>query len=599
MRTVQLDPTNREIVALGTEDLSRSTDGGVSGFKILGVGTLHVDHHAFAFSPANHDTLLDGNDGGIFQGSTNFSNGGVNPTWTSLNSNLANVEFYGGTIDAGAPNDNTVRHDVALAVDNQSPATVLVTWWEGFNNGPETIYSRRLRIAGGSVTFLDTGAIQVNQPVLQLKGDSVAGAAANTPIRSRPKAPGWRFILRAAAVVAVGIGIMLWPRSNHGYGIAFWLWAGGVVTYPLSFQGGRPVLPRPRRSVQLTLLGVLVLAAALRLVAIEDVPALIHIDEILPAAEALHIVEGNAPNVFSSVGWFTTPNLAFAFPALTMEVTHHDWLFAARLTSAIMGTVGILFLFLLGRRLFGDRVALIASFLMAVSFWHIHDSRTAFSYVQASFCTALVLYLLVRARQDRSRATLAVAGIALGLALECYFPTRILLLVCPLFWLNGGSRDPVRTTTADVATFGLGALLVLTPLLNSVPWRVIAGHSQQVWLIHASEHFERTYHVVGLPAVFFRNLKESAAMFTEWANPCVWHQTPAGLLDMGTLVALILGVLAAILRADAHALLLVAWAALTFVLGVAFTDAPRAAYRLAAAIRRWFSSPPTVWNACY
>jgi hypothetical protein len=402
--------------------------------------------------------------------------------------------------------------------------------------------------------------------------------------------PGWRLSLRVAALLAVSVGITLWPRSNQGYGVAFWLWACGVVTYALSFQPVRSTVPPPRAIVQVGLFGVLTLAAALRLVAITDIPALIHIDEILPGIEALHIVQGKAPNVFSSVGWFTTPNLAFTFPALVMQVTRHDLLYAARLTSAIMGTAGILCVFLLARRLFGDRVALSASFLMAVSFWHLHDSRTAFSYVQSSFCTALVVYLLVRARQDRSRAAFAIAGVSLGLALECYFPVRILLLVCPLFLLHGVSRDSMRTTAADVAAFGVGALLVFAPLLISVPWSVVAGHSQQVLLTHAPtlQELERSYQVVGLPAVFLRNLKEGAAMFTEWANPCVWHQTPAGLLDMATLGALIIGVLAAVLQGDGEALLLVAWAALTFVLGVAFSSAPRAAYRLAGAMPALF-----------
>ncbi|HEX7408419.1 MAG TPA: hypothetical protein VF515_12315 [Candidatus Binatia bacterium] len=117
MRSVQIDPANRNVVVLGAEDLSRSTDGGTSGFKILGVGTLHVDHHAFAFDPANHNVLFDGNDGGIWKSSPDFSNGSVNPAWSSLNTNLANAEFYGGTIDTlnpgtsggGTQDDGTLR----------------------------------------------------------------------------------------------------------------------------------------------------------------------------------------------------------------------------------------------------------------------------------------------------------------------------------------------------------------------------------------------------------------------------------------------------------------------------------------------------------
>ena len=69
---------------------------------------------------------------------------------------------------------------------------------------------------------------------------------------------------------------------------------------------------------------------------------------------------------------------------------------------------------------------------------------------------------------------------------------------------------------------------------------------------------------------------------------CVLNRSPAGLLDVGTLVALIIGVLVALLEGDLPALLLVAWASLTFVFGVAFGDWPRASYRLAAAMPALF-----------
>jgi hypothetical protein len=400
----------------------------------------------------------------------------------------------------------------------------------------------------------------------------------------------WRFVLRVGAAVALVLAIELWPPTNSGYGVAFWLWVCAVVAYALSFERARRTSALPPRMVQVVLVGILILAAVLRLVLIKRFPAEIHIDEILPGIEALNIVQGKAPNVFSSVGWFTTPNLTFAFPALAMEIASHDLLRAARLTSAVMGVAGILALYLLARRLLEDRVALIASFLMAVSFWHMHDSRTAFSYIQSSFCAALVMYLVVRARQYRSRATLALAGIALGFALECYFPVRILLLVCPLFWLPALLRQPARTTLADAATFVTGTLLALTPLLFNVRWSVIVGHSQQVLITNPAvlNELERRYGVVGLLAVFLCNLRETAAMFTAWADPSVWHRTPAGLLDAGTLGALVVGVLAALVGRTDDAPLLVAWAVLSFILGVALTSAPRAAYRMAAAMPALF-----------
>lgn len=402
----------------------------------------------------------------------------------------------------------------------------------------------------------------------------------------------WRFLLRTVALVAAVSGILLWRRLQPGYGVAFWLWAGGVVAYALSFPRAQRLCPPPHGLALAGLIAVLALAGGLRFVALGEVPANISIDETLPSLEALHIAQGQVPNVFSSVGWFSMPNLTFAFPAVIVRVAGPNAFLAARLSSALMGMAGIVCLFLLARRLFGDRVAVVASFLMAVSFWHLHNSRTAFPFVQSSFWTSLVLYLQVRARQDRSRAAMAFAGIALGLALQCYFPLRILIVLCPLFWVADWYRAPVagRTMVADTATFGLATLLVVAPLLVSVPWETLVGHSQDVLLTRPGtlQHFATVYHVTGLPAVLWRNFQEAAAMFTDWADVCVLNRSPAGLLDVGTLAALVAGVLVVVVQGGLYGLLVLAWAALTFVLGVALTDAPRASYRLAAAMPALF-----------
>lgn len=402
----------------------------------------------------------------------------------------------------------------------------------------------------------------------------------------------WRIAVRVGAVVAASAGIRLWPRADAGYGLAFWLWACGIVGYMLSFQGAaRTALP-PRRLVQVSLLAILTLAAALRFVAPGEIPVNMHMDELTPAQEALHIAHSGRPNVFSSIGWFTIPNVAFAFPALAIKAFSYNALVAARLSSGIMGVGGILCIFLLARRLFGDRVALVASFLTTVSYWHIYHSRTAFPYVQPSFFTALVLYLLVRGWRDHSRLTLVFAGICAGLALECYFPTRILLVLCPVLWVMEWVRNPVpvRTALADAATIGLGALLVLGPLLVCVPWVLLTQRSQWVLLtnplvLHASES---VHHVTGVLPAFLGNIRIAWTMFTEWAHLAVSSPSPGGLLDMGTLMALIAGSLAVVAEGEPSALFLIGWAGLTFFFGVAFTDDPRASYRLAAAMPALF-----------
>jgi len=97
-------------------------------------------------------------------------------------------------------------------------------------------------------------------------------------------------------------------------------------------------------------------------------------------------------------------------------------------------------------------------------------------------------------------------------------------------------------------------------------------------------------------------------MFTSWADVCVLNRSPSGLLDSGTLAALVLGILVALLQGGEYVWLMLIWAAFTFAVGVAFTDAPRASYRLAAAMPALFilaglgiervlmaAAPPSRW----
>ncbi len=420
-------------------------------------------------------------------------------------------------------------------------------------------------------------------------------ARATAPENVKPDltdAFGWRLMLRVVGVVAAWLGVLLWPRMHAPYGLAFWLWAAGVAAYVLSFRTARRRWSPPGPLVYLALAAIMIFAAWLRLTALADVPANISIDEILPSTEALHIAQGAPINVFSSTGWFTIPNFTFALPAVVMKLAGHDAFWAARLSSVLTGLAGIFALFLLARRLFGERPALLASFLMAAAFWHLHNSRTAFPFVQSSSWTALVIYLLTRARQDDSPAAFALTGMTLGLALQCYFPVRILIILCPLFFLAGAwqERTPWRSLIAEGAAVAVGAVLVLGPLLTSVPWADLAGHSRAVLITQPDTlaQLSATYHISGFAAVFRRNLQEAAGMFSSWADVCVLNRSPAGLLDGATLAALTIGSLAAVLQADGAALLLVAWAGLTFVFGVALSDAPRASYRMAAAMPALF-----------
>jgi uncharacterized protein (TIGR03437 family) len=115
-----VDPTNPNTVFVGGIDVFRSDDGGMTfGYADFGANQLfaHSDQHAMAFLPGyngtSNQTLLIGNDGGVFQTTTAL--GAVATTqfpfcsastttgvaWTNFNHNFETTQYYFGTILPG------------------------------------------------------------------------------------------------------------------------------------------------------------------------------------------------------------------------------------------------------------------------------------------------------------------------------------------------------------------------------------------------------------------------------------------------------------------------------------------------------------------
>jgi photosystem II stability/assembly factor-like uncharacterized protein len=92
-RVVRVHPANPNELYCGGMWMEHSTDGGM-GFDDVPVS--HVDSHAFAFAPSNHNFLVTGNDGGV-----DFSTDG-GASWNN-SSALPVTEFYAGTIHPRYP----------------------------------------------------------------------------------------------------------------------------------------------------------------------------------------------------------------------------------------------------------------------------------------------------------------------------------------------------------------------------------------------------------------------------------------------------------------------------------------------------------------
>lgn len=91
---IRVHPTNPDIVYVLDLEVMKSTNSGTSWSLIS--GSVHVDHHALAFKPGDPNTILLGNDGGIYRS----SNGGS--SFTKVQS-LPVTQFYEIGIDKTNP----------------------------------------------------------------------------------------------------------------------------------------------------------------------------------------------------------------------------------------------------------------------------------------------------------------------------------------------------------------------------------------------------------------------------------------------------------------------------------------------------------------
>ena len=216
----------------------------------------------------------------------------------------------------------------------------------------------------------------------------------------------------------------------------------GVISNAMG-SAPRPLLQRSRIAL-LMLAALLILAAALRLPALKYPYE--HIDEEIGVTVASHVVSRPTLDTnwdhMANEAWWTTPQFNFSAYNLTAAAVlgiagggeAPDPLEAKRLLrwfSALLGIASVGLTFVLGRRMFGETVGLIASALVAVNPLLIQDSL----YVRAeTFVTALMLvYLLLLESQRAQRwPTLLMAAVVGGVMVA----TKIsLLAVVPILFL--------------------------------------------------------------------------------------------------------------------------------------------------------------------
>ena len=140
---------------------------------------------------------------------------------------------------------------------------------------------------------------------------------------------------------------------------------------------------------------ILILALAVRLYHLQELPAGLWYDEADNLAQALRIqTDPGATPVY--VPSTNLPSLFLMPIAVVIELAGLT-IATGRLVSVAFGVAGVVAIFLLVRLMLGPHLALVASLLIAVMRWDINWSRIGMHGITAPFFTALVAYLTLRA----------------------------------------------------------------------------------------------------------------------------------------------------------------------------------------------------------
>ena len=167
-----------------------------------------------------------------------------------------------------------------------------------------------------------------------------------------------------------------------------------------------------------------------------------------------------------------------------------------RLLQAAFGVLSVWALYLLGRRLFGPGVGLLAAFLFAALPWHLRQSVIFKPDVLLLATGLLSLVASLRALARPSPRRFAVAGAAIGLCLASKFNAAPFALPLALGALWRGWREDRRI----LLWLGLAAAVALAVLFVIDPWLFVEPELHWRDFGNMLENYEFRSQHTGVPA---------------------------------------------------------------------------------------------------
>jgi len=265
---------------------------------------------------------------------------------------------------------------------------------------------------------------------------------------------------------------------------------------------------------KLILILILAVAFVFRFQDIQSIPPGLYPDEAINGNNALIALETGDYKVFYPEN-NGREGLFINIQALSLKLFGAEpW--ALRNVSALFGFLTVLGLYLLVRLLFNWQIASIASFYLAVSFWHVVFSRIGFRAIMVPFLMVWGVYFLWRGLRDFKFKFFALSGLFFGLGFHSYIAFRfvpfIVILLLLSYW-RSIKKDYGREKYLNLRNeflrrftlFFLMAFFIALPILYYF-WQNpgdFIGRSGQISIFEAQEPVKEFFKSLGLALTSF------------------------------------------------------------------------------------------------
>jgi 4-amino-4-deoxy-L-arabinose transferase-like glycosyltransferase len=222
---------------------------------------------------------------------------------------------------------------------------------------------------------------------------------------------------------------------------------------------------------------------------------------------------------------------------------------ALKTSTALMGMLTMIYIYMLGKELGGERVGLLALAFAGIACWAVLIDRIGLRFAYYPPFTAAAIYYFIRGLRQQRRNDFILAGIALGIGLNGYTPMRIVPFAMIMFFIVYilHMKD-AQSRKQALVWFGL---MAFTAWIFIIPLTRYALEFPDQFGERAFSRLSTTERPFPGPIwqIFLQNVWTGFKVFN-WYGGNIWTFTLSGrgALDMVSAALFLIGLLVAIFR---------------------------------------------------